>query len=90
MLTLIPKLSESEFKKVAQFVELNHANFHLRGLKKEIKETRYSEAQYTCPVHVVKKGLSIIYVVIIINPLVAQQLHLLVILKNHLNFGSNI
>ena len=60
VLALIPKLSESEFEEVAQFVELSHISFHLDGLKKEIKETRYSEGQYTCPfchgTHVVKNG----------------------------------
>lgn len=60
VLALIPKLSESEFEEVAQFVELNHINFQLDGLKKEIKETRYSDGQYTCPfchgTHVVKNG----------------------------------
>lgn len=60
VLALIPKLSDSEFEEVAQFVELNHINFHLEGLKKEIKETRYADGQYTCPfchgTHVVKNG----------------------------------
>ncbi len=58
VLALIPKLSESEFEEVAQFVELKHINFHLEGLQKEIKETRYSDGQYTCPfchgTHIVK------------------------------------
>ena len=49
VLALIPKLSESEFEEVAQFVELSHINFHLETLQKEVKEARYSEGQYTCP-----------------------------------------
>ena len=60
VLALIPKLSEYEFKQVAQFVELSHINFHLENLQKEAKEARYSEGQYTCPfchgTHVVKNG----------------------------------
>lgn len=60
VLALIPKLSEYEFKEVAQFVELSHINFHLENLQKEAKEARYSEGQYICPfchgTHVVKNG----------------------------------
>ena len=60
VLALIPKLSEYEFKEVAQFVELSHINFHLDNLQREVKETRYSEGQYTCPfcrdTHIVKNG----------------------------------
>lgn len=46
ILALIPKLSEIEFEAVTQFIELNHIKFHLDGLKKEIKEIRYSDGQY--------------------------------------------
>ena len=60
VLALIPKLSECEFEEVAQFVELKYINFHLEGLQKEIKETRYSDGQYICPfchgTHIVKNG----------------------------------
>ena len=60
ILSLIPKLSKYEFEKVAQFVELSHINFHLDNLQREVKETRYSEGQYTCPfcrdTHIVKNG----------------------------------
>ena len=60
VLALIPKLSEEEFEEVAQFVELNHINFHIDNLQREVKETRYSKGQYTCPfchgTHVVKNG----------------------------------
>ena len=60
ILSLIPKLSKYEFEEVAQFVELSHINFHLDNLQREVKETRYSEGQYTCPfchdTHIVKNG----------------------------------